>query len=193
MNEAGLLLQCAGKSTLAQQLASRLNMPNVLQTDAICEARPPTTPLRKDHHANRPGCPSRAGLCRLSKLMNRQAEEGEAVRVTTHCMRAQLMRMAEDGPLQRAPLWEREDLGAPQGGLVLEYLRECRVVRKALDGSLAKVGFFRHPGHFACHVQPLQQTPCRFFVGCPSMPSSLAGLQCACQLGGHRLMAALHA
>ena len=27
----------AGKSTLAQQLASRLNMPNVLQTDAIAE------------------------------------------------------------------------------------------------------------------------------------------------------------
>lgn len=27
----------AGKSTLAQQLASRLNMPNVLQTDAIYE------------------------------------------------------------------------------------------------------------------------------------------------------------
>jgi hypothetical protein len=54
-------------------------------------------------------------------------------------MRAQLMRMAEDGPLQRAPLWERGDLGAPQGGLVLEYLRECRIVRKALDGSLAKV------------------------------------------------------
>lgn len=47
------------------------------------------------------------------------------------------MRMAEDGPLQRGALWERGDL--PEGDLVLEYLRECRVVRKALDGSLAKV------------------------------------------------------
>ncbi len=27
----------AGKSSLAQQLASRLNMPNVLQTDALYE------------------------------------------------------------------------------------------------------------------------------------------------------------
>ena len=27
----------AGKSSMAQQLASRLNMPNVLQTDIICE------------------------------------------------------------------------------------------------------------------------------------------------------------
>ena len=53
-------------------------------------------------------------------------------------MRVQLMRMAQDGPLQRGPLWERGDLAA--GDLVLEYLRECRVVRKALDGSLAKVG-----------------------------------------------------
>ena len=29
----------AGKSTLAQQLASRLNLPNVLQTDIIYEVR----------------------------------------------------------------------------------------------------------------------------------------------------------
>ena len=28
-----------GKSTIAQQLASRLNMPNVLQTDVVCEVR----------------------------------------------------------------------------------------------------------------------------------------------------------
>ncbi len=27
----------AGKSTIAQQLAARLNMPNVMQTDVICE------------------------------------------------------------------------------------------------------------------------------------------------------------
>ncbi|EIE20940.1 hypothetical protein COCSUDRAFT_54287 [Coccomyxa subellipsoidea C-169] len=75
---------CTGKSTLAQQLASRLNMPNVLQTDAIYE----------------------------------------------------LMRMSEDGPLQPTPLWDRDDLSP--GGLVREFLRECRIVRKGLDGSLFK-------------------------------------------------------
>ncbi|BDA48634.1 probable 2-phosphoglycerate kinase at N-terminal half [Coccomyxa sp. Obi] len=75
---------CTGKSTLAQQLASRLNMPNVLQTDAIYE----------------------------------------------------LMRMSEDGPLQPTPLWDRDDLNP--GGLVREFLRECRIVRKGLDGSLFK-------------------------------------------------------
>jgi cytidylate kinase len=30
----------AGKSTLAQQLAARLNLPNVLQTDIIYQATP---------------------------------------------------------------------------------------------------------------------------------------------------------
>jgi cytidylate kinase len=45
---------CAGKSTLAQQLASRLNMPNVLQTDAICEASPYCLLLRKPHHVISP-------------------------------------------------------------------------------------------------------------------------------------------
>lgn len=38
---AGVVL--AGKSTLAQQLASRLNLPNVLQTDIIYEVRASST------------------------------------------------------------------------------------------------------------------------------------------------------
>lgn len=50
---------------------------------------------------------------------------------------AQLMRMSEDGPLQPTPLWDRQDLNP--GGLVREFLRECRIVRKGLDGSLFKV------------------------------------------------------
>ena len=61
------------------------------------------------------------------------------------------MRMAEDAPLGRAPLWERGDLS--REGLVLEYLRECRVVRKGLDGNLLKVratapaSIFHSPAH----------------------------------------------
>jgi hypothetical protein len=35
-----LFITCAGKSTLAQQLASRINIPNVMQTDVIYEVRP---------------------------------------------------------------------------------------------------------------------------------------------------------
>jgi hypothetical protein len=49
----------------------------------------------------------------------------------------QLMRMSEDGPLQPTPLWERQDLSP--SSLVREFLRECRIVRKGLDGSLIKV------------------------------------------------------
>lgn len=51
--------------------------------------------------------------------------------------RAQLLRGAEDSPLARDPLWERPDL-AP-GALVGEFQRECRVVRKGVDGDLHKV------------------------------------------------------
>ena len=51
---AYLLCVIAGKSTIAQQLASRINVPNVMQTDVIYEVsnlklskRPqPTLPLR---------------------------------------------------------------------------------------------------------------------------------------------------
>ena len=53
-------------------------------------------------------------------------------------VRMQLLRGAEDSPLARAPLWERPDL-AP-GALVGEFQRECRVVRKGVDGDLHKVG-----------------------------------------------------
>jgi cytidylate kinase len=34
-----VLFGAAGKSTLAQQLASRINIPNVMQTDVIYEVR----------------------------------------------------------------------------------------------------------------------------------------------------------
>lgn len=49
---------------------------------------------------------------------------------------AQLLRGAEDSPLAGAPLWERGGL-AP-AALVSEFQRECRVVRKGVDGDLHK-------------------------------------------------------
>eukprot|EP00884_Botryococcus_braunii_P006300 jgi/Botrbrau1/15671/Bobra.4_1s0053.2 len=76
-------LPCTGKSTVAQQLASRLNLPNVLQTDIICE----------------------------------------------------LLRSA-DGPLHVTPLWERSDMTPDQ--ILPEFLRECNVVRRGLEGDLHK-------------------------------------------------------
>ena len=68
----------------------------------------------------------------------------------------QLMRMTEDGPLQPTPLWHRADLEGP--ALVREFLRESRIVRKGLDGSLAKVSMqtISFPMLFACafHATP---------------------------------------
>jgi hypothetical protein len=50
--------------------------------------------------------------------------------------RAQLLRGAGDSPLAAAPLWERAGL-AP-AALVGEFQRECRVIRKGVDGDLHK-------------------------------------------------------
>lgn len=49
----------------------------------------------------------------------------------------QLLRTSEEGPLRREPLWERGDLG-PEA-LISEFQRECRIVRKGVDGDLCKV------------------------------------------------------
>ena len=73
----------------------------------------------------------------------------------------QLMRMTEDGPLQPTPLWHRGDLEEP--ALVREFLRESRIVRKGLDGSLAKA---------RCSAQPCQ------------LPLSL----CSCSFAGLLLL-----
>lgn len=61
--------------------------------------------------------------------------------LTAHVVTVQLMRMTEDGPLQPTPLWQRGDLEGP--ALMREFLRESRIVRKGLDGSLAKVSMPR--------------------------------------------------
>ena len=49
----------------------------------------------------------------------------------------QLLRSADDMPMNGKPLWERSDLDATQ--LVTEFQRECQVVRRSIDGDLVKV------------------------------------------------------
>ncbi|MCO5588947.1 hypothetical protein L7F22_042910 [Adiantum nelumboides] len=75
---------CVGKSTVATQLAQRLNLPNVLQTDMVYE----------------------------------------------------LIRTSTDAPLPAEPFWEREFQS--QEDLVTEFARECRILRKGLNGDLKK-------------------------------------------------------
>ncbi|KAB2038174.1 hypothetical protein ES319_D03G127700v1 [Gossypium barbadense] len=75
---------CVGKSTIATQLAQRLNLPNVLQTDMVYE----------------------------------------------------LLRTATDAPLASTPVWERDFSSSEE--LVTEFCRECRIVRKGLNGDLKK-------------------------------------------------------
>ncbi|XP_038992307.1 uncharacterized protein LOC120115767 isoform X2 [Hibiscus syriacus] len=75
---------CVGKSTIATQLAQRLNLPNVLQTDMVYE----------------------------------------------------LLRTATDAPLGSTPVWERDFISSEE--LITEFCRECRVVRKGLNGDLKK-------------------------------------------------------
>ncbi|KAL5745993.1 hypothetical protein ACOSP7_027139 [Xanthoceras sorbifolium] len=75
---------CAGKSTIATQLAQRLNLPNVLQTEMVYE----------------------------------------------------LLRTSTDAPLASAPVWARKF--SSQEELVTEFVRECRIVRKGLNGDLRK-------------------------------------------------------
>ncbi|KAK8576433.1 hypothetical protein V6N13_032355 [Hibiscus sabdariffa] len=75
---------CVGKSTIATQLAQRLNLPNVLQTDMVYE----------------------------------------------------LLRTATDAPLGSTPVWERDFISSEE--LITEFCRECRIVRKGLNGDLKK-------------------------------------------------------
>ncbi|KAB2000299.1 hypothetical protein ERO13_D12G200600v2 [Gossypium hirsutum] len=75
---------CVGKSTIATQLAQRLNLPNVLQTDMVYE----------------------------------------------------LLRTATDAPLASTPVWARDFSSSEE--LIIEFCRECRIVRKGLNGDLKK-------------------------------------------------------
>ncbi|XVE56400.1 hypothetical protein DITRI_Ditri04bG0005800 [Diplodiscus trichospermus] len=75
---------CVGKSTIATQLAQRLNLPNVLQTDMVYE----------------------------------------------------LLRTSTDAPLSSTPVWARDFSSSEE--LITEFCRECRIVRKGLNGDLKK-------------------------------------------------------
>ncbi|EFJ19659.1 hypothetical protein SELMODRAFT_233334 [Selaginella moellendorffii] len=72
---------CVGKSTIATQLAQRLNLPN---TDMVYE----------------------------------------------------LLRSSTEAPLTSTPIWERHFETKEE--LITEFCRECRIVRKGLDGDLTK-------------------------------------------------------
>ena len=74
-----------GKSTLAQKLAARLNMANVLQTDVMCE----------------------------------------------------LLRGEPSSQLSSKLLWHRQDIDS-EALLLGEYQKECRIIRRALEGDLFK-------------------------------------------------------
>ena len=120
----------AGKSTLAQQLASRLNLPNVLQTDVLCEVR---------------RCPSNAIVCAV--FCRRKPTTLLLLPPPTPLAPCtQLLRTSGASSLPTEPLWQR-DLGQPPEGdaadaerlLVREFQRECTIIRRALDGDLCKV------------------------------------------------------
>ncbi|KAK8658873.1 hypothetical protein V6N13_029092 [Hibiscus sabdariffa] len=73
-----------GKSTIATQLAQRLNLPNVLQTDMVYE----------------------------------------------------LLRTSTNAPLASTPVWARNFSSSEE--IITEFCRECRIVRKGLNGDLKK-------------------------------------------------------
>ena len=49
----------------------------------------------------------------------------------------QLLRSADDMPMNAKPLWDRSDLSDTQ--LIAQFQTECQVVRKSIDGDLVKV------------------------------------------------------
>mgnify|MGYP001810406267 CR=1 FL=1 len=131
----------AGKSSLAQQLASRLNMPNVLQTDVLYEVGgvDPGLPVK----SRGAGCmlctpwelrAGHAGTCGSTPAaVSRRATDS-----LTPAPRPplQLLRASGTGDLPAEPLWRRPL--PPGASLVGEFQRECATIRRALDGDLNK-------------------------------------------------------
>lgn len=50
----------------------------------------------------------------------------------------QLLRTGELGQLSGTPLWSREGLDGDE--LISEFQKECRIIRRGLEGDLTKVG-----------------------------------------------------
>ena len=76
--------------------------------------------------------------------------------MTRHICGLQLLHgQDEEGPLHKVPLWNREDLD--DACLVGEFQRECRVMRKGVNGDLIKVRLLKEcktitiPWAKACH------------------------------------------
>lgn len=65
----------------------------------------------------------------------------------------QLLHVPEDGPLQSTPLWARP--GLTDERLVQEFRRECRIIRKGMDGDLVKVRMSWTIAMAACHYAGL--------------------------------------
>lgn len=137
----------AGKSSLAQQLASRLNLPNVLQTDVLYEvgARSgcwrsrvfrPRTGLPLGGERRRWHAPPASGPCLLGAAVStcRLPPTSPPAPPLAHL---QLLRASGMGDLPAEPLWRRP---LPAGlGAVAAFQRECATIRQALDGELCKV------------------------------------------------------
>lgn len=91
----------------------------------------------------------------------------------------QVLRGMPGGGLQSVPLHKRSDLEGTEA-VVGEFMHECRMVRKALEGDLTKVGGLKGTQmFFACGIC---QRPGRFVLqlSCTSTPGCLA--QCVVEL-----------
>ncbi|EFJ08594.1 hypothetical protein SELMODRAFT_448010 [Selaginella moellendorffii] len=93
---------CVGKSTIATQLAQRLNLPNVLQASYLS--------------------------LRVLVVRLHLASQTDMV--------YELLRSSTEAPLTSTPIWERQFETKEE--LITEFCRECRIVRKGLDGDLTK-------------------------------------------------------
>ncbi len=65
-----------------------------------------------------------------------------------HCL-LQLLRTSEWGALSSTPLWAREGLAEDE--LISEFQKECRIIRRGLDGDLCKAGACPHLARFGNH------------------------------------------
>jgi hypothetical protein len=99
---------CTGKSSLAQALASRLNLPNVLQTDMLGSLLPAPTAQRV------------ASSGTLSWLANFPKDRG-----------------VDDVPVDTSPS-NASAHGTDTAGVISQFVEECKVMWRALQGDLHK-------------------------------------------------------
>ena len=174
----------AGKSTIAQMLASSFNMPNVLQTDIFHEVGP-LSPA----HSFCQSCPcwvaqscfvSSSCWCPFSSSCSDASTLPWCWLARQPC--AQLLRASTGVPLQEGQ-W-----GAAAGQLPLHcggsdlidsYQQECRLVRKALDGDLVKV---RHLSYCTLHFASRHLTCLAELGMSTTLQTAAIRPCCACQI-----------